>query len=64
MLWRMTSYCIYNRGISIFDRVNYEKSVFLPDIFGCDQPFNKYLKIRQLTKCNVDYFYFMRKLQA
>ena len=40
-----------NDALSIFDQVNDEKIIFLPNVFGCDQTFNKYLKIRQLTKC-------------
>ena len=31
--------------------MNDEKIIFPPNVFGCDQTFNKYLKIRQLTKC-------------
>ena len=40
-----------NDALRIFDQVNDEKIIFLPNVFGCGQTFNKYLKIRQLTKC-------------
>ena len=73
MLWMKLMICNRNSGtwyyrewlhtvntsdaLSIFDQVNDEKIIFLPNVFGCDQTFNKYLKIRQqnVEKCGLSF---------